>query len=295
MLSRLTVVSIPTLAFFACNRPIARFSYSAEELQAPANVAFANESERAEQYYWTFGDGDTSTLNEPSHRFRQSGNYTVTLEARRGRKARSRALEITIAPPDRNLVELETSYGNLLIELYDATPEHRDNFMKLAAEGFYDSLLFHRVIEEFMIQGGDPDSRQAPTGQMLGRGGPGYTLPAEFVDSLIHLRGALAAARQGDAVNPEKRSSGSQFYIVHGKPLSDEELNMMEQRNSRTYSDQQRKAYKEVGGTPFLDGNYTVFGRIVEGFDVLDKIAAVSTDSRDRPLQNVRIKAYPIR
>ncbi len=292
---RLTFASILMLALLACNRPIARFTFSDEELQAPATVSFANASERAEQYLWSFGDGDTSTAVEPDHRFRRSGTYTVTLEARRGKRSRARSADIVIAPPDRSLVELETPYGNMLIELYDATPEHRDNFMKLAEEGFYDSLLFHRVIEGFMIQGGDPDSRGAAPGQMLGRGGPGYTLPAEFVDTLLHLRGALAAARQGDAVNPEKRSSGSQFYIVQGKPLSEEELAMIERRNSRTYTDQERNAYREIGGTPFLDGSYTVFGRVVEGLEVLDRIGAVSTDPRDRPMQDVWIVAYPIR
>ncbi len=293
---------VRTLAFFlllaggiwSCNRPVAQFTYEASGLQAPAEVRFQNQSEKAEQYQWYFGDGDTSGLAEPAHRFRNSGTYVVRLEAIQGKKSRTEEKEITIAPPEKTLVELQTRFGNMLVELYDETPEHRDNFYKLAGEGFFDSLLFHRVIEGFMIQGGDPNSRGAAPNMMLGAGGPGYTLPAEFSDSLIHIKGALAAARQGDAVNPEKRSSGSQFYIVQGRPLSAVELRMYESRTGQTYTEAQRQAYLEAGGTPALDGSYTVFGKVIEGLDVIDKIAAVPTDARDRPVENVLIRMYAI-
>lgn len=291
----LLILILASAGLWSCNRPIARFSYSPEELKAPAIVDFQNQSEKADGYLWNFGDGDTSGTVEPSHRFLQSGNYTVTLVAKQGKKSRSEDMEIKIDPPEKTLVELQTPFGNMLIELFDSTPEHRDNFYKLAEEGFYDSLLFHRVMEGFMIQGGDPNSRDAPAGQPLGMGGPGYTVPADFQDSLIHTKGALAAARQPDSVNPEKASSGSQFYIVQGQTLAEREMAVMEARSGRTYTDEQKEAYLNLGGTPFLDGEYTVFGRVVEGLDVIDKIAAVETDSRNRPKDDVVIKVVPIR
>jgi peptidyl-prolyl cis-trans isomerase B (cyclophilin B) len=193
------------------------------------------------------------------------------------------------------LIELETAYGNMIIQLYDATPKHQENFIKLAEEGFYDGLLFHRVIDGFMVQGGDPKSKNARKGQPLGSGGPGYTVPAEFVDSLVHVKGALAAARMGDNVNPEKASSGSQFYIVHGRKVNEEALNRIESQKGVRYSKRQREIYKEKGGTPFLDREYTVFGQVIEGLDVIDKIAKSQTDNRDRPVENVEMKIRVIK
>jgi cyclophilin family peptidyl-prolyl cis-trans isomerase len=183
-------------------------------------------------------------------------------------------------------LKIHTSYGDMVIKLYNETPLHRDNFLKLAQEKFFDSLLFHRVIKGFMIQGGDPLSKNANPTQMLGSGDNGYTIPAEFNSNLIHKKGALAAAR---TENPKKESSGCQFYIVHGKPMTDAELNMMEQRNGIKYTEAQRNAYKTVGGTPFLDMNYTVFGEVISGLDVIDKIAGVQTQPGDRPAQDVRM------
>ena len=192
------------------------------------------------------------------------------------------------------MVEVRTDMGRMVVALYNETPEHRDNFLKLVQEGFYDSLLFHRVIPGFMVQGGDPESRSAAPGQMLGNGGPGYTVPAEIVPGLVHTKGALAAARQGDQVNPEKRSSGSQFYLVQGKPFQPNELDMVAQRASRygtsvTYSEEQKETYATEGGAPHLDGSYTVFGEVIEGLDVIDRIAAVQRDGRDRPVSDVRM------
>ena len=181
-------------------------------------------------------------------------------------------------------VIIETDYGEMKAELYDDTPLHRDNFVKLVEEGFYDGLLFHRVIEGFMIQGGDPDSKGAPQGARLGAGGPGYRVDAEI--GKPHLRGALAAARTG-AGNPEKKSSGSQFYIVQGRSVTDQILQTLESTKGIQYNDEQRRIYREEGGTPQLDMEYTVFGRVVEGFDVIDKIAAVQTDRADRPVEDV--------
>jgi cyclophilin family peptidyl-prolyl cis-trans isomerase len=247
----------------------------------------------------------------------------------------------SVIKSDNPVVLISTDLGDIKVKLYNETPLHRDNFLKLAGEGFYDGVLFHRVINHFMIQGGDPDSKGAAPGIQLGRGGPNYTVPAEFVPGLFHKKGALAAARQGDQANPLKASSSSQFYIVQGKiwrggeldtiemkmngnirqdifrsiltPVQ-EELNKYRQENNEaafnkkvaeiqvrvdslynlapkfTFSDIQRQAYMKEGGYPMLDGAYTVFGEVVEGLDVLDKIAAVKTDQFDRPVQDVKMK-----
>lgn len=243
--------------------------------------------------------------------------------------------------PEGNMVIISTSMGDMKVRLYNETPLHRDNFLKLTGEGFYNDLLFHRVINDFMVQCGDPDSKNALPGVRLGNGGPGYTIPAEFVPSLFHKKGALAAARQGDQTNPEKASSGSQFYIVQGKIFrqgeldtleikmndglqqnimrtlflpAQEELNRYRNENNQEafnlkvaelqakadsifaatpkmkFTEAQRQAYTTVGGTPHLDGGYTVFGEVVEGLEVLDKIAASETDQADRPLEDIKLK-----
>jgi peptidyl-prolyl cis-trans isomerase B (cyclophilin B) len=184
------------------------------------------------------------------------------------------------------LIEITTDYGTMKLKLYKETPLHRANFMKLVSEGFYDSLLFHRVIKGFMIQGGDPDSKNATPGKMLGSGDVGYKIPAELIDTLYHKKGVLAAARDG---NPEKASSGCQFYIVQGKPMTEAEITQAEQRLGFTMSEKQKSDYMTVGGSPWLDRNYTVFGEIVEGLDVIDKIAAVKTLPGDRPETDVRM------
>ena len=185
----------------------------------------------------------------------------------------------------RKHVMIETTHGDIEIVLYDETPIHRDNFVKLVEEGYYDGTLFHRVIDKFMVQGGDPDSRNARPQQRLGVGGPGYTLEAEI--GIPHLRGTLAAARTGGPSNPEKRSSGSQFYIVHGRTYNDKELDAFELRNRVEYNETQRQLYKDIGGTPQLDMDYTVFGEVVEGMDIVDIIATVPKDANDRPLEDV--------
>ena len=189
-----------------------------------------------------------------------------------------------------NTILIETSLGNIKIILYEETPFHSENFIKLIKEGVYNDILFHRVIEDFMIQTGDPGSRNAQKGQLAGTGGVDYTVPAEFHPGLYHKKGALAAARQGDNVNPEKASSGSQFYIVKGTVFSDDQLDQMEARGMHIkFTEEQRDIYKTIGGTHHLDYAYTVFGSVVEGLDVVDKIAAVQTDQYNRPLEDVRL------
>ncbi len=239
------------------------------------------------------------------------------------------------------VVLMETTMGDIKVRLYNDTPAHRDNFVKLVKEGYYDGTLFHRVINEFMIQGGDGTSKDAPAGKMLGMGDPGYTVPAEFVyPKYFHKRGALAAARQGDQVNPEKASSGSQFYIVTGKTINPQQIGQLEkqmqsqqeqavfqalaaehrseimnmrrsrdmeglqilqdtliaqmqakikQEGKRTLTQAQREAYTTVGGTPHLDGEYTVFGEVIEGMNVVDKIQQVETGPADRPKTDVKV------
>jgi len=201
----------------------------------------------------------------------------------------------TIKKKDRKRdVMIETTMGNIVVRLSDSTPLHRDNFLKLVKVGYYDSVLFHRVIKDFMIQSGDPNSKRAAAGQPLGNGGPGYTVPAEFRKTLFHKKGVIAAARTGDNINPTKASSGSQFYIVQGKIFSDAGLDSVEtfRLNGRKIPAKQREVYKTIGGTPHLDLGYTVFGEVVKGLDIIDKIAAVQTSKApdlDRPLQDVKI------
>lgn len=187
-------------------------------------------------------------------------------------------------------VLLQTSMGDIVIRLSDSTPLHRDNFLKLVKTHFYDSVLFHRVIQNFMIQGGDPESKTAPAGKPLGNGGPSYRVPAEFKPTLFHKKGVIAAARDN---NPEKASSGSQFYLTQGKVFTDAGLDSVETyRIKRKIPVEQREVYKTLGGVPHLDQNYTVYGEVVKGIEVIDKIAAVATSrgaDRDRPIENVMI------
>ena len=192
-------------------------------------------------------------------------------------------------PPKNQYVRIRTGYGNCIIRLYNETPLHRDNFIKLTKKGFYNRTLFHRVIQNFMIQGGDPDSRdvnKAKPGMELGNGDVGYTVPAEFRDSLFHKRGVLAAARDD---NPAKASSGCQFYIVEGRRVTDTRIDSLENGRLKGYKIPawQRDYYKTAGGTPQLDHGYTVYGEVITGIDMVDRIAAVKKDERDRPVADV--------
>lgn len=191
-----------------------------------------------------------------------------------------------LAKTPNRYVRIKTAYGNCIIRLYNETPKHRDNFIKLAKKGFYNGTLFHRVIKDFMIQGGDPDSKTAKPGVELGNGDVGYLIPAEFRDSIFHKRGVLAAAR--DDI-PSKASSGCQFYIVEGKRFTDDELDKLEKGRlkGRKIPLSQREYYKAIGGVPRLDQNYTVYGEVVMGLDMVDRIASVKKDARDRPLVDV--------
>ncbi len=184
-------------------------------------------------------------------------------------------------------IKITTDMGEIIVKLYNKTPLHRDNFIKLVKEHFYDSLLFHRIINGFMIQGGDPESKNAPPGIQLGKGDVGYTIPAEFDSTLYHKKGVLAAARNN---NPEKASSGCQFYIVQGKKYSDEELDMISMNSGIEFSSARRMTYKMLGGTPKLDMSYTVFGEVESGLEVVDQIAMAPKGNYDRPITDIHMR-----
>jgi cyclophilin family peptidyl-prolyl cis-trans isomerase len=288
LLHRLSLpVLFALLLLASCARPVADFTWSPESGSAPAEIRFENRSRAAKAFLWEFGDGASQTESAPIHHFRESGNFPVSLTAYRGKRSHRLEKTIQISAPEPCLVEILTPHGRMVVQLSDETPLHRDNFIKLVESGFYDSLLFHRIIRGFMIQGGDPNSRGAGPDVRLGSGGPGYQIDAEFRSSLVHHKGALCAARMGDGVNPLKKSSGSQFYIVQGNKTSDNILDGVEARKEFRYNAEQRETYKTLGGTPHLDLDYTVFGMVIEGLDVIDRITEAKTMPGDRPEKDV--------
>lgn len=197
----------------------------------------------------------------------------------------------TAASAQKTKIKIETDSGVIVMMLYDGTPKHRDNMDSLVRARFYDGLLWHRVIPNFVMQGGDPKSKEAATGTMLGDGDVGYRVPAEIKDEYYHHRGAVGMARDQ---NPEKASSGCQFYIVTGKTYSDAELDQAEQRSGHKHTAAQREAYKKLGGVPFLDGGYTVFGEVIDGMDVVDRISKTQRGAADRPAVDIHMKRVTI-
>lgn len=294
MIRIVAIVLFSAMILIGCSSPKAGFAYMQKDEVAPANVMFENTSSKAEAYKWDFGDGNTSTEAAPEHRYVLSGKYTVKLVAMKGDKESVIEKDIIFEAPEDCLLEMETSMGTMTIQLFDDTPKHRDNFIKLAEEKFYDGLIYHRVINGFMIQGGDPNSKNPKPNASYGSGGPGYTIDAEFDPNHVHLKGALAAARTGGPGNPKKKSSGSQFYIVQGKPVSGNQLEQIELQKGIKYSEEQKATYAEQGGTPFLDMEYTVYGMVVKGLDVIDQIASSRTSNSDRPLEDVIIKSVRV-
>lgn len=298
-------ILLAVLFFASCTPdPEASFEYELSAEEAPATVTFKNTSQNAKYYTWDFGDGSQRAAGEaPTHTYQQGGEYTVTLTASNEGDNFSEVTQVitvkTPAPKPRTKIEIVTNLGTMTAELYNETPKHRDNFIKLAKDKFYDGLLFHRIIKDFMIQAGDPESKDAAFEKPLGSGGPGYTIPAEIVPGMYHFKGALSAARQGDNVNPQRNSSGSQFYVVQGRAAGDQELAQVEARNGIRYDENSRNYYKSVGGASFLDGQYTVFGYVrAEDFGIIDKIAGVKTSTQptnaDRPLEDVVIKTINV-
>lgn len=190
------------------------------------------------------------------------------------------------ATAQKNKLKIETEYGDIVVMLYDSTPLNTNNMVKLAKEHYYDGTIFHRCIPNFVIQGGDSTSKHAKPGQQLGEGGLGYTVPAEINATAYHKRGALGVARDN---TPDKSGSACQFYIVVGKPFTDADMDNLTKRSGRIYTPEQREVYKKTGGTPHLDGNYTVFGEVIEGMDIVDKIANEPRDKNDRPNKDIRM------
>lgn len=275
-----------------CAKPLANFSTEQLSKTIPATIKLENTSKNAEGYLWEFGDGNVSEEMTPTHTYVESGKYTITLVATKGNKKAIAKQIINVGTATKCLVELSTDFGKMVIELSDETPVHRDNFLKLVEEGFYDGLLFHRVINGFVIQGGDPTSRNAKANSNIGSGGPGYLLPAEFRESVGHVKGALAAASPPN--DPEKRSSGSQFYIVDGRPVTASDLDRSEARRDMYYSPALKEEYLAKGGLPHLDGGYTVFGKVISGLEIIDKIASSETDGdppngQSRPVKDVKM------
>ncbi len=278
----------------SCARSFSDFAIVQNDKIVPAEAAFTVDVENPDQVIWDI-DGNLYTDQNATHRFTRSGKHDIKLSVLKDGKTTTKTKEIIFAAPDDCLLEISTSQGNMLVELYDETPIHRDNFVKLAEQAFYDGTLFHRVIDGFMIQGGDPASKNAEGSAQLGGGGPGYQLDAEFDERFAHVKGAIAAARTGDHVNPQKKSSGSQFYIVHGSPVTEKQLVGMENSKGITYSDSIKESYLNHGGAPFLDGEYTVFGKVIEGLDVIDKIAKVNTNASDRPREDLKMQIIVIK
>ena len=196
----------------------------------------------------------------------------------------------TIDAGSTHFVKIETDSGTMVLKLSNKTPQTTANFLKLVKEHFYDGLLFHRVVKGFMIQGGDPDSKEAKPGQVLGEGGLKYTIPAEFDTSLFHQKGAIAMARENDDVNPKKASSSTQFFIVEGRTFTDNEMDKIEEKFKILIPESHRDIYRKIGGAPFLDMNYTIFGQVIDGLDVIDKIAHAAKDDNNRPLQDIHMK-----
>lgn len=293
-MKNLYIVGLSVFLLSSCAKSIADFTFVQAEQTVPAVATFTAAVEDPDQVVWDI-DGNVYTDIEAAHRFISSGKHDVTLTVNKGKKVKTMTKEIVFNAPEKCLVEISTPQGSMLVELYEETPKHRDNFVKLAGESFYNGTIFHRVIDGFMIQGGDPGSKDAGPSARLGTGGPGYQIDAEFDERFAHVKGALAAARTGGPSNPEKRSSGSQFYIVHGKEVTEDQLTRSESSKGITYNEQTKQAYLERGGTPFLDGEYTVFGRVIEGFDVIDKIAAVRTSQGDRPREDVQMSVNVIK
>lgn len=279
----LLVIALALLA--SCNTPEPDFAASyARGAENPTELKFTNKSSNSDSYTWYFGDGTTSTEENPIHKFQAFGSVMVVLEAKKGANTKRDTNYVTIPEPPRQKVKIETQKGVMVAELFNTTPKHRDNFLKLASSGFYDGLLFHRIMDNFMVQGGDPDSRDAEPGQQLGLGDPGYTIEPEIRE--LHYRGALAAARRPTQIE----SSGSQFYIVEGKPYSSIELANIGSQYGLTYNEAHKKKYAEEGGTPFLDNQYTVFGQVIEGIEVLDQLSIVEVDQANRPLEDIPMK-----
>ena len=270
----------------ACSKPIADFALKdvQKENQLPLLLQADNTSKNASSYIWKLNGREVSTSDHLNHQVYDSGRYVIELEAIEEGKSHIQQEEIIVYPSETCLLLMRTSHGDLIFELLEETPLHLHNMEKLIESKYYNGLLFHRIIDDFMIQAGDNKTRSS---------GRRYDDPEpiqhEIITDYPHYKGALAAARMPDDINPERASSGSQFYIVDGRSYDLERMQKVQKEKYFDYTEEQLLTYVDKGGAPQLDGEYTVFGYMKQGFDVLDKIARVSTDKYDRPIDEVKI------
>ncbi len=274
------------IALWQCKTPVVTFQQSDTQAsyEIPARIRFENKSENITSQVWKVNGNPVSTNKDLDYTFFSSGRHIIELEARSGNKVIHRQEEIIVHPTDYCQVLIKTSEGDLVVRLNEDTPGHLKQFSTLVDDGYYNGIYFHRVIDGFMIQGGDNKSRQGGK-----RRAEPESIPHEISVDWLHYRGALAAARLPDNVNPEKRSSGSQFYIVDGQSFTRKQFERTQSNLAMDYSEEQIEKYIELGGAPQLDGEYTVYGRLIYGFDVLDKIAEAATDNLDKPTEDILI------
>lgn len=268
----------------ACAKPISNFKTHPGDLIAPTTINFKNLSTDSESYVWKIDSEVVSGSTDLNHLFLSSGRHTIELISTKGSKQSISQQEIIIEAPTQCLVYILTNYGPLVVTLNDQTPIHRDNFLELVNSSFYDGIKFHRIINGFMIQAGDPNTNTASQKIKHPK-----EIKEEINNDLLHYKGALAAARLPDNVNPTKASSGTQFYIVEGQKLSEKAIEEYGYSRLKDYTEEQKAQYLKDGGAPQLDGKYTVFGQLIDGFETLEKISDVSTDKNNKPIEPVII------
>lgn len=277
-----------SLFLFQCKAPLASFNKSGLTSEIGSKVFIENHSKNAERYIWTVNDSIKVESVNLEHIFYSSGRHKIQLEAFKGTNSSRTTSELFVNVPDDCLVKINTNKGSMVFKLLEDTPLHLKNFTKLIESGYYNGLIFHRVIDGFMIQAGGQGKRKTNVDEKVAE------IPQEINTKYLHYKGALAAARMPDDVNPKKSSSGGQFYIVHGRPLTAKQIKDNEAKRIEDYSEEQKAKYLQLGGAPQLDGEYTVLGYMLSGFDVLDKIATVKTDKSDKPINEVLINNIQI-
>jgi cyclophilin family peptidyl-prolyl cis-trans isomerase len=275
------------LVYSSC-APKALFEVQKESSVVPTNISLKNLSKNSHEYIWEFSDGSTSTEVNPTLKLTKSGLQTIRLTSITGNKKASFQHSFYLDAPDKCTALIKTNLGDMTVVLYDATPIHQENFIKLVKSNFYNNISFHRVISGFVAQVGDPSTIPADK-KSLNKTNPNYTLPAEIIDTMFHIRGTLAAARTPDEVNPRKESSGTQFYIIDGRKQSESQIQDYGYAKGITYPKHIINEYIKNGGSPQLDGEYTIFGKVVSGFHIIEAIMEIKTDEKDRPIDDITI------
>lgn len=284
---RFLIASLGIGGFCSCGGPKAGFKGPDDYRNAPVTLHFTNESSQAEKYFWDCGNGETSDNIITDCHYFSSGRYEVTLKAIKGKDTSLARKEIVVFPPHDCLIVMATNFGRVVFRLFNETPLHRDQFIKLAESGFYEGISFHRLIPGFVIQGGDPSTKKRQSGytEQMNAG-----IPAEFHTRAFHTKGALAAARTNDEINPKKESSPSQFYIVLGRPVNEEQLSIFAGQKNVYYNSEISEKYRTLGGCPQLDMEYTVFGEVIEGMENIEAMSLIPTDAGDRPKSEIIIE-----